>query len=225
MKRLFFFTVFVTAFCAGFAQCPTSHVACCPMAVPDSLTDWQPRSACFSWTCGFNGLQDVADVPVDLVYSGWTRVAVWGYTTSADAEIVIMSRNCDSILGRKCLQYPADSLVFYNGAEAFTVWISTHDTALSVFWTAQPTAATADIGWQCETVQTVQSLQQRLTYQAIDLMHGIISEPSETIPQGLSLRSDGIKVMRQGVTGGLSLLFAAFALAYIIRHIWRHGDI
>lgn len=230
MRHLILFTLLFFSVSAN-AQCPGSTMAGNDIfANANIVTTWTHLQECFAPPCVQVPSCDwdhVVQVLPDASFAGQNFRVYATIANGGNLMITVMSRQCDTILGQGCPSTGALAFVdFHSTTESFAIWFQTEsptDTiSFQCFVGGQGFAVV-----QCAALplQTSQQTRDALTYRALDLMHGTISEPSETIPQGLSLRSDGVKVMKQGVTGGLSLLFAAFALAYIIRHIWRHGDI
>lgn len=229
MRHILLFTLLIFSVSAN-AQCPGSTMAGNDIfANTNIITTWAQLQECFAPPCVQVPACDWGHVVQAIPDASFAGQNFRVYATSANGSnlmITVMSRQCDTILGQGCPSTGALAFVdFHSTTESFSIWFQTEsptDTiSFQCFAGGQGFSAA-----QCAALPLQTQPQTRpITYRAIDLMHGTLSQPSETIPHGLSLRSNGMKVIKQGVTGGLSLLFVAFAIAYIIRHIWQHGDI
>ncbi len=222
MKTRLVFLALVFSTLAAFSQCQPTVTNPAFLVSSDTLDDWQEVGFCFTTACtnepaysqviAFRNLDDVLQGPLSFVIE-----------SAAGVSFTVTTAHCDTVNLSRCLT-GFDTVTILNQTGNFNIVIQSED--------VQPVMLHGFIGSQvigwivdpCTVLATENSIES-MTYRALDLMHGTLSDPSETVPAGLSLRSDGIKVMRQGIEGGLTLLFAALALGYIIRHIGRHGDI
>ena len=223
MKTRFVLLALIFSTLAAFSQCQPTVTNPAFLVSSDTLDDWQEAGFCFTTACtnepaysqviAFQNLDEVLQGPLSFVIQ-----------SAAGVSFTVTTAHCDTVHLSRCLS-GFDTVTIWNQTGNFNSVIQSEDVQPIVL---HGFIGSQVLGWNtdpCTVLGTGTQTRDALTYRALDLIHGTLSEPSETIPQGLSLRSDGVKVMRQGVTSGLSLLFAAFALAYIIRHIWRHGDI
>ena len=199
------------------------------VANANTITTWTQLQECFAPPCVQVPACDwdhVVQAIPDASFAGQNfRV----YATSANGSnlmITVMSRQCDTILGQGCPSTGSLAFVdFHSTTESFSIWFQTESpTDTIIFQCFAGGHGFSSV--QCASLPLHTQPQTRpMTYRALDLMHGTLSQPSETIPQGLSIRSDGMKVMRQGFPLGIIMLFAALGIGYIIFSVWRHGDI
>ena len=223
MKTRLIFLALIFSTLAAFPQCQPTVTNPAFLVSSDTLDDWQDVGFCFTTACtnepahsqviAFRNLDEVLQGPLSFVIQ-----------SAAGVSLTVTTPHCDTVNLSRCLT-GFDTVTILNQTGNFNIVIQSEDVqpvVLHGFIGSQVSGWNAD---PCTVLGTGMQSRDVLTYRAIDLMHGTLSQPSETIPQGLSIRSDGMKVMRQGFPLGIIMLFAALGIGYIIFSVWRHGDI
>jgi hypothetical protein len=171
-----------------------------------------PQEFCFLNECA--PIAGVSAIDMDAV--GYKQVRV--VAPQAFVSAVFVNYQCDTVLSVQCdgvisdtayfkLDYQPQCLVFF--------LVNTPDTLFVLpgpdtnFVQPQP--------YPCSVVAIDPDYQHPLTYRQFDPIRGTTSEPSETQPQGMSLRSDGAKVLRQGLPDSLIIIFI---MAWLLHWSW-----
>ncbi len=205
---------------------PAHHTNPPFLVVPDTIQDWHPEEMpCFGNTiCSdfSNPFAEIVNFNVSTALAGGFAIITTGHPTSDQTALTIMSRDCDTVLAQKCLDWPIDTLQFLNTTSQFSLWFECqYDTFQLTYTGWMPTGSQIQYGAAryCgdPSTATTQPIQQHHTYQKFDPMRGTTSAATTEQPQGLSLRSDGVLVLRQGVPDGLCMLAV---LAFILRVSW-----
>lgn len=209
-------------------QCaPAHHVNPPFLAVPDTVRDWHAledhpcfgNTLCSDFTNPFN---EIINFDISTALVGGFAVIVTGHPTTDQVALTIMSRDCDSVLAQKCLNWPIDTLQFANTTSKFSLWFQTvYDTIVVTYLGWMPTGSQImpSVPYPCDptTATTHPQPQPTHTYTKFDPIRGTTSDASTDQPHGLSRRSDGQLVMRQGLPDGLCMLAI---LAFILRVSW-----
>lgn len=192
------------------------------MAVPDTIRDWhhleeEPcfgNALCSDFTIPFN---EIVNFAISPAFTGHFAIVTTGHPTTDQVALTVMSRYCDTVLAQKCLNYPIDTLKFRNTTSKFSLWYqSVHDTFIVTYTGYFVGGTPANFPLQCDlTTGTIDPQPTAYTYRVFDPIRGITSTATALQPVGLSIRSDGAKVLRQGVPDGLAMIAILFAVIYM----------
>lgn len=207
------------------SQCPPSVTTPWVFNVPETLYGWSHAVHCFTYPCGNAPQWTTArsNVFATALVGPVTVVVSRSNPNNYTVVTAINRATCDTIYGTKCLN-PIDSLRFFNPHE-FTLWFETDDTTDTIVFVCKVSTGAAQPHTFCDMVSVVPTLAVVPTYRKFDPIRGTTSQPATEQPIGLSLRSDGVKVMRQGLPDGMALAFltvlAMCSLWPTMRSLWR----
>lgn len=224
MKLLFTTILLVfAALQAQAQQCANAHHTNPPfLVVPDTIRDWQHlestpcfgNALCSDFTNPFNEIVNF-NISTNLV--GHFAIISTGHPTTDQAALTVMSRDCDSVLAQKCLNYPIDTLKFRNTTSQFSLWYQSEFDTFQITYTGYFVGGTpANFPFICDpTTASTEPQPAAYTYRQFDPIRGTTAPASALQPVGLSIRSDGAKVMRQGVPDGLAMIAILLAILYM----------
>ena len=200
------------------AQCAAAHHTNPPILISeDTLMDFMPFVYCGHSPCSDHTVPHSEVVYFDIAATGNFRIVIQNHSPISSIGAVAMNDLCDSSFASVCIASNyTDTLFFTDSDGVFALMFTSVDPSSSITYRGNiggPAVAMTPAPCFGAT-GTADPIKAILTYKSLDLLTGRQGDPQAAPPHGLSLRSDGVKVLSQGVPDGIVLIALA---AFLIR--------
>lgn len=195
MKTQVIFLALIFSALAAFTQCQPTATNPAFLVSTETLDDWQELGFCFSTSCtndpawsqvvAFRNLDPVLNGPLSFVIQSPEAVF-----------FTVTSTQCDTVFDARCIA-GVDTFSILNAGGNFNLILQSES--------QEPVTLHGFVGGQvittppqaCNVTSTPDPIPQKYTYQAFEAAKGTLGKPTTNIPKGLSLRSDGAKVLNR----------------------------